>query len=240
MFRQGCLVFTGRGSHCERERKLWCLFQTEEESAFFTQQFSIYIFSRWKRCTTGKRDSSRPGKQEGSDGSDPAAMRLDLTTSCPALSHNSLDHTFRKCMNHATQRKENFTSKYHLKLRFGKFWVGHDAGFSHLSHQSLYNFPYLLQLHQQKPCHLPIRLFLSQHPNAFLTLGYLRERAMPEPCEAIRSNLSGDAWWCAGTKLSHWSLVKWRRPFLVLASITCPGITTRSCYLPIITTPHTS
>lgn len=135
MFRQGCLLFTGRGSRCERERKLWCLFQTEEESAFFTQQFPIDRFSRGKRCAPGGRDSWA-GKQEGSDGSDP-------TTSCPALSHNSPDHTFRKCVNRATQRKENFTSKYEQKLRFGKFWVGHDAGFSHLSHQRLYNFPYV-------------------------------------------------------------------------------------------------
>lgn len=57
MFRQGCLLFTGRGSRCERERKLWCLFQTEEESAFFTRQFSIDRFSGGKRCTPGGRDS---------------------------------------------------------------------------------------------------------------------------------------------------------------------------------------
>lgn len=42
----------------------------------------------------------------------------------------------------------------------------------------------LLQPHQQKPCRLPIRLFLSQHPNAFLTLCYPREKAVPEPSEA--------------------------------------------------------
>lgn len=107
----------------------------------YTTVFDISIFPRGKRCTSGERGSW--AEQEGWDGRDPAAIRLDPTTSCPALSHNSLDHMFRKCKSRATQSKENFTSKYRLKLRFGKLWVGHDAGFSHLSHQSLYNFPYV-------------------------------------------------------------------------------------------------
>lgn len=70
MFRQGCLVFTGRGSRCGREGRLGCRLQTEEESAFFTQRFYIDrdIFSR------GKGTLSSPGKQEGWGGSDPAAV----------------------------------------------------------------------------------------------------------------------------------------------------------------------
>lgn len=82
MFRQGCLVFTGRGSRCERERKLWCLFSNRGGIGFlYTTVLSIYMFSRGKRSTTGGKGLlSRPAKQEGLDGLDPAAIRPDPTT----------------------------------------------------------------------------------------------------------------------------------------------------------------
>lgn len=60
----------------EKERKLRYLIQTEEESAFFMQQFALCILSRVKRCTVGERDA-RADQQEGSAGSAPAAMWLD-------------------------------------------------------------------------------------------------------------------------------------------------------------------
>lgn len=52
MFRQGCLVFTGRGSRCERGRKLWGFSQKEEELAFYDS--FLYGFSRGKHCTVGR------------------------------------------------------------------------------------------------------------------------------------------------------------------------------------------
>jgi len=123
---------------------------------------------------------SRPREQEGLDGSDasPGEQRclllLDPTPSCLALSRNSLDHMFRKHTSHATERKENFTSKCQLKLRFGKVLNRARCRFlSPLPPESVQLSLRLLQLQQQKPCHLPICLFLSQRPNAFLTLGYL-------------------------------------------------------------------
>lgn len=136
MFRQGCLVFTGGGSRCERESCDVCFKQRRNQLSLHTS--FLCVCSQMETLHYREKGlSSRPGKQEGLDGSDAAARQWDPTTSCPALSHNSLDHTFRKWRNDITQRKENFTSKYQLQLRFGKFWVGHGAGFSHLSHQSV-------------------------------------------------------------------------------------------------------
>lgn len=65
MFRQGCLVFTGKGSRCERERKLWCVFQTEEESAFFTHQSSMYLFPDGNAALWGKGTLEQTRKAGG-------------------------------------------------------------------------------------------------------------------------------------------------------------------------------
>lgn len=230
MFRQGCLVFTGRGSCCERERKLRCLFQTEEESA------SISLFSRGIHYG-GKGLLSRAGKQEGPDGWDPAGPDHLMPCIKSWLTGPHVQKAYEPC----DTKKGKLYIKIPAKTHIWKALSRARCRFlSPLPPESVQLSLHLLQLHQQEPCHLPIRLFLSQHPNAFLMLGYLREKAAPEPREAIRGNLSGAAWWSAGTKPSYWSSVKRRRPLLVLASITCPGITTRSCYLPIVTTPHTS
>lgn len=68
MFRQGCLVFTGRGSRCERERKLWCLFQTAKESAFFTLQFSIYLYSPEGNAALRGKGALEQSRRVGMDG----------------------------------------------------------------------------------------------------------------------------------------------------------------------------
>lgn len=105
MFRQGCLVFTGRGSRCEGERKLWCRFQRRRNWLTLHNSFcDIFpeddIFSRGKHRTPRARGSQADQGNRRvwlgqthpqGPGLPHNAVRLGPTTSHLAFSHKSSD-----------------------------------------------------------------------------------------------------------------------------------------------------
>lgn len=105
MFRQGCLVFTGRGSRCEGERKLRCRFQRRRNWLTLHNSFcDIFpedgIFSRGKHRTPRARGSQADQGNRRvwlgqthpqGPGLPHNAVRLGPTTSHLAFSHKSSD-----------------------------------------------------------------------------------------------------------------------------------------------------